>query len=126
MRVKLSAGRLAEHVKDALADTSRALPDHLRRSVTWDRGTEIGEHVRFTLDTGGQVSCCDPHSPWQRATNENSNGFLCQYFPKGTDLSGYNQARLGAIAAELNGRPRHTLGWRTPSEAFARAVAMTA
>jgi len=126
MLVNLSAGRLAEHVKDALADTIRALPDHLRRSLTWDRGKEMGEHVRFTLDTGVQVYFCDPRSPWQRATNENSNGLLRQYFPRGTDLSGYNQARLDEIAAELNGRPRQTLGWRTPSEAFARAVAMTA
>jgi IS30 family transposase len=126
MLVNLRAGRLAEHVKDALADTIRALPDHLRRSLTWDRGKEMGEHVRFTLDTGVQVYFCDPRSPWQRATNENSNGLLRQYFPKGTDLSGYNQTRLDEIAAELNGRPRQTLGWRTPSEAFARAVAMTA
>jgi transposase, IS30 family len=126
MLVNLSAGRLAEHVKDALADTIRALPDHLRRSLTWDRGKEMGEHVRFTLATGVQVYFCDPRSPWQRATNENSNGLLRQYFPKGTDLSGYNQARLDEIAAELNGRPRQTLGCRTPSEAFARAVAMTA
>ena len=126
MLVNLRAGRLAEHVKDALAVTIRALPDHLRRSLTWDRGKEMAEHVRFTLDTGVQVYFCDPRSPWQRATNENSNGLLRQYFPKGTDLSGYNQARLDEIAAELNGRPRHTLGWRTPAEAFARAVAMTA
>jgi len=126
MLVNLRAGRLAEHVKDALAVTIRALPDHLRRSLTWDRGTEMAEHVRFTLDTGVQVYFCDPRSPWQRATNENSNGLLRQYFPKGTDLSGYNQARLDEIAAELIRRPRHTLGWRTPSEAFARAVAMTA
>jgi IS30 family transposase len=126
MLVNLRAGRLAEHVKDALAVTIRALPDHLRRSLTWDQGKEMAEHVRFTLDTGVQVYFCDPRSPWQRATNENSNGLLRQYFPKGTDLSGYNQARLDKIAAELNGRPRHTLGWRTPAEAFARAVAMTA
>ena len=126
MLVNLRAGRLAEDVKDALAVTIRALPDHLRRSLTWDQGKEMAEHVRFTLDTGVQVYFCDPRSPWQRATNENSNGLLRQYFPKGTDLSGYNQARLDEIAAELNGRPRHTLGWRTPAEAFARAVAMTA
>ena len=126
MLVNLRAGRRAEHVKDALAVTIRALPDHLRRSLTWDRGKEMAEHVRFTLDTGVQVYFCDPRSPWQRATNENRNGLLRQSFPKGTDLSGYNQARLDEIAAELNGRPRHTLGWRTPAEAFARAVAMTA
>jgi IS30 family transposase len=126
MLVDLRAGRLAEDVKDALAVTIRALPDHLRRSLTWDQGKEMAEHVRFTLDTGVQVYFCDPRSPWQRATNENSNGLLRQYFPKGTDLSGYTQARLDEIAAELNGRPRHTLGWRTPAEVFARAVAMTA
>jgi len=126
MLVNLRAGRLAEHVKDALAVTIRALPDHLRRSLTWDQGKEMAKHVRFTLDTGVQVYFCDPRSPWQRATNENSNGFLRQYFPQGTDLSGYTQARLDEIAAELNGRPRHTLGWRTPAEVFARAVAMTA
>jgi IS30 family transposase len=126
MLVNLRAGRLAEDVKDALAVTIRALPDHLRRSLTWDQGKEMAEHVRFTLDTGVQVYFCDPRSPWQRATNENSNGLLRQYFPKGTDLSRYNQARLDEIAAELNGRPRHTLSWRTPAEAFARAVAMTA
>jgi len=126
MLVNLRAGRLAEDVKDALAVTIRALPDHLRRSLTWDQGKEMAEHVRFTLDTGVQVYFCDPRSPWQRATNENSNGLLRQYFPKGTDLSGYNQARLDEIAAELNGRPRHMLGWRTPAEVFARAVAMTA
>jgi len=126
MLVDLRAGRLAEDVKAALVNTIRALPDHLRRSLTWDQGKEMAEHVRFTLDTGVQVYFCDPRSPWQRATNENSNGLLRQYFPKGTDLSGYNQARLDEIAAELNGRPRHTLGWRTPAEVFARAVAMTA
>lgn len=93
--------------------------------LTWDRGKEMGEHVRFTVTTGVQVYFCDPRSPWQRATNENSNGLLRQYFPKGTDLAVYNQAQLDAIAAELNGRPRQTLGWMTPSEAFFRVGAMT-
>jgi IS30 family transposase len=126
MLLSLREGRLAEHVRQALADKICDLPEALRRSLTWDRGKEMGEHVHFTLDTGVQVYFCDPRSPWQRATSENSNGLLRQYFPKGTDLSGYTQARLDEIAAELNGRPRQTLGWETPSEAFARAVAMTA
>lgn len=126
MLVNLTAGRLAEDVKKALVKTIRVLPEHLRRSLTWDRGKEMGRHVQFTLATGVQVYFCDPRSPWQRATNENSNGLLRQYLPKGSDLSTYTQAQLNAIAAELNGRPRQTLGWQTPAEAFARAVAITA
>ena len=126
MLLNLRKGRLAEHVRDALVDRIGELPEQLRRSLTWDRGKEMGEHVRFTIDTGVQVYFCDPRSPWQRATSENSNGLLRQYFPKGTDLSVYDQAQLDKIAAELNGRPRQTLGWLTPSEAFTRAVAMTA
>ena len=126
MLMNLSKGRLAVHVRNALADKVRDLPEQLRRSLTWDRGKEMGEHVRFTVATGVQVYFCDPRSPWQRATNENSNGLLRQYFPKGTDLAVYNQAQLDAIAAELNGRPRQTLGWMTPSEAFSRVGAMTA
>jgi IS30 family transposase len=86
----------------------------------------MGEHARFTVETSVQVYFCDPRSPWQRATNENSNGLLRQYFPKGTDLAAYSQAQLDRVAAELNGRPRQTLGWRSPSEAFANVVAMTA
>ena len=120
MLMNLSKGRLAVHVRNALADKVRDLPEQLRRSLTWDRGKEMGEHVRFTVATGVQVYFCDPRSPWQRATNENSNGLLRQYFPKGTDLAVYNQRQLDAIAAELNGRPRQTLGWMTPSEAFSR------
>ena len=119
MLVNLERGRLAVDVKDALIDAVRALPAHLRLSLTWDQGKEMGEHVPFTVATGVQVYFCDPRSPWQRATNENSNGLLRQYFPKGTDLSGYTQTQLNAVAAELNGRPRQTLGWQTPSEAFA-------
>jgi IS30 family transposase len=126
MLVDLSAGRLAEQVKEALALKIRDLPDQLRRSLTWDRGKEMAEHVRFTIDTGVQVYFCDPRSPWQRATSENTNGLLRQYFPKGTDLSVYDHAQLEHVATELNGRPRQTLGWLTPSEAFARAVASTA
>ncbi len=126
MLVNLRSGRLAEDVKNALINAIRVLPAQMRRSLTWDRGKEMGEHVPFTVATGVQVYFCDPRSPWQRATNENSNGLLRQYFPKGTDMSGYTQAQLDVVAAELNGRPRHTLGWQTPSEAFARVVAMTA
>lgn len=119
MLVNLKRGRLAADVKDALIDAVQSLPTHLRLSLTWDQGKEMGEHLPFTVATGVQVYFCDPRSPWQRATNENSNGLLRQYFPKGTDLSGYTQARLDAVAAELNGRPRQTLGWQSPSEAFA-------
>ena len=126
MLLDLRKGRLAEQVKDALVLKIRELPEQLRRSLTWDRGKEMAEHLAFTIDTGVQVYFCDPRSPWQRATSENSNGLLRQYFPKGTDLSVYGQARLEKVAAELNGRPRQTLGWMTPSEAFARAVALTA
>ena len=86
----------------------------------------MAEHVQFSIETGVQVYFCDPHSPWQRGSNENVNGLLRQYFPKGTDLASHSAAHLDAVAAELNGRPRHTLGWLTPSEAFARVGAMTA
>ena len=126
MLLNLRKGRLAEHVRDALVDRIRSLPEQLRRSLTWDRGKEMGEHAQFTIDTGVKVYFCDPRSPWQRATSENSNGLLRQYLPKGTDLSVYDQTHLDRIAAELNGRPRQTLGWLTPSEAFTRAVATTA
>ena len=119
MLCRLDGSRLAEHVKDVLAKKILELPEHLRQSLTWDRGKEMGEHVRFTLDTGVQVYFCDPRSPWQRATNENSNGLLRQYFPKGTDLSVHTQKHLDRIAAELNGRPRQTLDWKTPSGKFA-------
>jgi IS30 family transposase len=122
----LRQGRLAPQVRERLAAKILELPEHLRRSLTWDRGKEMGEHVRFTIDTGVQVYFCDPHSPWQRGSNENVNGLLRQYFPKGTDLSVHQARHLDAVAAELNARPRQTLGWLTPSEAFARVVAMTA
>jgi transposase, IS30 family len=108
--VALPGGRSAEHVRAALATQIRTLPDQLRRSLTWDRGKEMAEHVRFTVDTGVAVYFCDPHSPWQRGTNENTNGLLRQYFPKGTDLAAHDQGSLDAVARELNGRP-----WRTSS-----------
>jgi IS30 family transposase len=123
----LQDGRLAPQVRAALARKILELPAQLRRSLTWDRGKEMAEHVQFTVDTGVQVYFCDPHSPWQRGSNENVNGLLRQYFPKGTDLSVHDEARLDAVAAELNARPRQTLSWLSPSEAFARVVgAMTA
>jgi len=125
MLLNLPDGRGAEPVRTALAAKIGELPEQLRRSVTWDRGKEMAEHVQFSIDTGVQVYFCDPHSPWQRGSNETVNGLLRQYFPKGSDLSAHSAAHLDAVAAELNGRPRQTLGWLTPSEVFARTVAMT-
>jgi IS30 family transposase len=125
MLAGLPGGRTAPEVRDALADKILTLPEHLRRSLTWDRGHEMAEHLRFTVDTGVTVYFCDPHSPWQRGTNENTNGLLRQYLPRSLDLHEVSQERLDAIAAELNGRPRQTLDWRSPSEAFAEAVAAT-
>lgn len=126
MLLALPDGRTADHVRVALARRILTLPEQLRRTLTWDRGKEMAEHVRFTVDTGVQVYFCDPRSPWQRATSENTNGLVRQYFPKGTDLAAHDQKRLDAVARELNGRPRQTLGWMKPSEALAAAVAITA
>ncbi len=125
MLVALPHGRTAEAVRAALAERILALPVELRRSLTWDRGSEMAEHVRFTVETGVQVYFCDPHSPWQRGSNENTNGLVRQYFPKGTDLSVHDQAHLDGVARELNGRPRQTLGWMKPSEALAKVVALS-
>jgi transposase, IS30 family len=126
MLLHLPEGRTAEHVRAALTHTVTRLPQHLRRSLTWDQGKEMAEHVRFTVDTQVQVYFCDPHSPWQRGSNENTNGLLRQYFPKGMDLSHLSTEHLDAVAAELNGRPRQTLGWSSPADVFAQAVAMSA
>src|SRR5215204_459698 len=112
------AGHGAEAVRDAITRAIITLPEQLRRSLTWDQGAEMSQHARLRIDAGLQVSFCDPHSPWQRGTNENTNGLLRQYFPKGTDLSAHSADDVAAVAIALNARPRKTLGWRTPAEAF--------
>jgi IS30 family transposase len=112
------SGHGAEAVRDAIARTIITLPEELRRSLTWDQGVEMAQHARLKIDTGIDVYFCDPRSPWQRGTNENTNGLLRQYFPKGTDLSIYDADEISAVAAALNGRPRKTLSWRTPAEAL--------
>jgi IS30 family transposase len=120
--VALPDGYKAEQVRPALAAAVARLPEQLRRSLTWDQGKEMAEHTKFTVDTGVQVYFCDPRSPWQRGTNENTNGLLRQYLPKSGDLGQLDQTDLDAIAAELNGRPRQTLGFKTPSQALAEAL----
>jgi IS30 family transposase len=122
--VALPNGHRAEPVRAALAQSIGSLPSQLRRSLTWDQGKEMAEHVQFTVDSGVQVYFCDPNSPWQRGSNENTNGLLRQYFPQRTDLGGVSQEELDAVAARLNGRPRKTLGWMTPAERFAQLVAV--
>src|SRR2546429_590058 len=112
------AGHGAEAVRDAIAPTITTLPGQLRQTLTWDRGKEMAQHAQLTIDTGIQIYFADPHSPWQRGTNENTNGLLRQYFPKGTDLARWNPGELDAVAAALNSRPRKTLAWKTPAEAL--------
>ena len=122
MLVKVS-GKDTETVINALIKHARKLPEELYKSLTWDRGKEMADHKRFTLATDIQVYFCDPQNPWQRGTNENTNGLLRQYFPKRTDLSGYSQAQLNAVARQLNERPRKTLNFETPAERFHQTVA---
>jgi IS30 family transposase len=124
MLVKV-ASKDTETVINALIDNARQLPHELYQSLTWDRGKEMADHKRFTLATDIDVYFCDPHSPWQRGSNENTNGLLRQYFPKGVDIAAYSQDQLNEVARKLNERPRKTLEYRTPAERFSQLVAST-
>jgi IS30 family transposase len=119
MLFRLPDGHTAQAVRAALQDTVQKLPEHLWQSLTWDQGKEMAQHAQFTVDTGIQIYFCDPKSPWQRGSNENTNGLLRQYFPKGTDMAALTQDDLDNAAHSLNGRPRQTLGWMTPSDKLA-------
>ncbi|WP_093801068.1 IS30 family transposase [Streptomyces sp. Wb2n-11] len=121
--VHLPDGRRPSQMRDALIETVSTLPAQLRRSLTWDQGSEMHLHTEFSIATDMPVFFCDPGSPWQRGSNENTNGLLRQYFPKGTDLARYTREELDAVAAELNSRPRKTLGWETPAERLAKLLA---
>ena len=121
----LHGDRSAEAVDAAMRKAITTLPDELRRSITWDQGAEMAKHASFTIDTGIPIYFCDPHSPWQRGSNENTNGLLRQYLPKGLDLSTITAADLRRIQRSLNGRPRKTLGYMTPSEKFTEILALT-
>ena len=112
------AGHGAEAVRDAITTKIATLPEQLGKSLTWDQGTEMAQHAQLRIDTGLEIYFCDPRSPWKRGTNENTNGLLRQYFPKGTDMNRYGKRELDAVAVTLNGRPRKTLGWKTPAEAL--------
>jgi IS30 family transposase len=125
MLLHLPDGKTAEDVNLSMKKQVSKLPDALKKTITWDQGSEMYKHAAFTVDTGIQVYFCDPHSPWQRPSNENTNGLLRQYMPKGTDLSKFSEADLEAIAESLNGRPRKRLGFMKPSERFAELLALT-
>ena len=122
MLVKIPGRRTSELVTAALAAKIQQLPTELFKSLTWDQGKEMSEHAKFTIDTGVQVYFCDPRSPWQRGTNENTNGLLRQYFPRGKSMAAHTQAHLDAVAAQLNARPRQTLNWKTPSQVLEQAL----
>jgi IS30 family transposase len=123
--VPLPSGHAAASVADALITAFTALPARLRRTLTWDQGNEMFQHARIEQATGLRIYFADPHSPWQRGTNENTNGLIRYYLPKGTDLSGYSQHDLDAIAGKLNTRPRRTLGYATPAEALNNLLVAT-
>jgi transposase, IS30 family len=125
MLLHLPNGRAASEVRAAMTQAITGLPEHLWRSITWDQGKEMAEHVQFGVDTGVQIYFCDPHSPWQRGSNENTNGLLRQWMAKGTDLSAFSAADLDLIAHKLNNRPRQTLGWMKPSEKLTDLLAHT-
>lgn len=125
MLLHLPGDHAAETVRRAMTAKIKTLPDHLVRSITWDQGSEMSQHAAFSVDTGVDVYFCDPHSPWQRGSDENTNGLLRQWMPKGTDLSVHSEADLDIIAYKLNNRPRQTLGWMKPSRALAELVAPT-
>jgi IS30 family transposase len=120
--VALPDGKRADQVREALARSIATLPQQLWRSLTWDQGKEMNDHRRFSIDTGVAVYFCDPHSPWQRGSNENTNRLLRQYFPKGQSLRNVTQSELDQVAAKLNGRPRQTLGWDTPAERLQQLI----
>ncbi len=122
MLIHLAGDASTENVCAKVAEQIVGLPEQLRLSLTWDQGREMARHLEFTVATGVQVYFCDPHSPWQRGSNENTNGLLRQYFPKSTDLAAHGQVELDRVAAELNRRPRETLSWRTPAEKMAELL----
>jgi IS30 family transposase len=121
--LRVGAAKRADSLRDSLIKAFLELPEGMRHSITWDQGWEMARHAEITLATGAAVYFCDPHSPWQRGTNENTNRLLRDYFPKRTDLNVHGPAKLSSVAAELNARPRKTLGWATPEERFATLLA---